>query len=542
MKKQFPKPTGEYAVGTFTYTIYNDRKEILPAGGMRNIAARVYYPVNKENVVGLPKSEALSPIMIQGFKACFHVAPDFTNNPEANLSECYKDAPRISGKKFPLIMFNHGYNSFREGNSLLCIELVSHGYVIISVAHSYEALCTEFDDGTFNLSDKKNSKLYEPMFAGLIAMFKLVKMKGSDEELARKFDENQKKYCHYMMSRLPEWIKDNEAALDYAKNNLSDLIDFSKGVGATGHSFGGNTAYALCARNQDFVCGINIDGALFGDYTNDIQTKPFMHISCKSNEKAAARAFLRHAKPVYKVLFKDMQHIGFSDSKYTMAGNPAVGKLDADVMHKNLCKCHLEFFDTFLKKQKSEPEISDNEAVKISVYEPDMNMPKHVVVQLYDETWVQNFTEIKNEIQAALGNTALSIEHVGSTSVKGLAAKPIIDIDVVVKNDDVQEAIKLLAGIGYIHEGNLGIEGREAFYYEEKEHLKPHHLYVCPQDSPELKRHIAFRDYLRSHPEKVVEYSQIKLEAAKLYPYNIDKYIQHKSPVIEKIYKEIGLS
>lgn len=166
---------------------------------------------------------------------------------------------------------------------------------------------------------------------------------------------------------------------------------------------------------------------------------------------------------------------------------------------------------------------------------------KHVIVQAYDESWATDFETIKAEISAALGGAALAIEHVGSTSVKGLAAKPVIDIDIVVKDDELPRAIELLAKIGYIHEGNLGIEGREAFHYEGKEHLKKHHLYVCPESSPELKRHIAFRDYLRSHPEAVQEYSAIKIEAAKLFPYDIDSYIAHKSPLIEKIYQEIGL-
>ncbi len=265
MKIQFPKPTGQFAVGTFTYTIKDHRKEVLPAGGMRSIAARVYYPCTKKSVIGLAKTPALSPNMIKGFKASFHVAPDFTKNPDTNLSECYVNAPRIPSQKFPLILFNHGYNSYREGNSLLCIELASYGYVVISVAHSYEAICTEFDDGSWLLSDKKNTKLYEPMLGGLIAMYRLIKSKESEEELAQMFDIAQRKYCKYIMNRLPEWIIDNEAALDYAKKNLGDLIDFSKGIGASGQSFGGNTAYALCARNPDFVCGINIDGALFGD-------------------------------------------------------------------------------------------------------------------------------------------------------------------------------------------------------------------------------------------------------------------------------------
>lgn len=166
---------------------------------------------------------------------------------------------------------------------------------------------------------------------------------------------------------------------------------------------------------------------------------------------------------------------------------------------------------------------------------------KHIVVQPYDESWPADFEKIKAEISAALGGVAVAIEHVGSTSVKGLAAKPIIDLDVVVKDAEVPKAVEQLAKIGYIHEGNLGIEGREAFHYDGKEHLKPHHLYVCPESSLELKRHIAFRDYLRSHPEAVQEYSAIKIEAAKLFPDDIDSYIAHKSPVIEKLYKEIGL-
>ncbi|MBO4319909.1 MAG: hypothetical protein J5857_05515, partial [Treponema sp.] len=166
--------------------------------------------------------------------------------------------------------------------------------------------------------------------------------------------------------------KDNEAALEYAKKNFSDLIDFEKGVGVSGHSFGGNTAYALCSRNKDFVCGINIDGGLFGDYTNDIQTKPFMQISCEQNENIATRAYLRHTKPVYKVLFRGMKHIGFADCKHQIPMKSAVGKLDADVMHENLCKCHLEFFDTYLKGLKQKPNLESNEAVTVSVFEPDM--------------------------------------------------------------------------------------------------------------------------------------------------------------------------
>ena len=167
---------------------------------------------------------------------------------------------------------------------------------------------------------------------------------------------------------------------------------------------------------------------------------------------------------------------------------------------------------------------------------------KHVVVLPYDEQWKQDFLMIREELASALGQLALRIEHVGSTSVEGLSAKPIIDIDVVIKDYSVfEEVVSALGTIGYRHEGDLGIAGREAFKYDGKDHLKKHHLYVCTEDSPELKRHISFRDYLRIHPDAVLEYSSIKEEGARLYPCDIDKYIEHKTPLIEKIYKEIGI-
>jgi GrpB-like predicted nucleotidyltransferase (UPF0157 family) len=129
----------------------------------------------------------------------------------------------------------------------------------------------------------------------------------------------------------------------------------------------------------------------------------------------------------------------------------------------------------------------------------------------------------------------LGIEHVGSTSVKGMSAKPCIDIDVVIRDYSVFDAVvQKLDAIGYIHEGDLGIKDREAFKYADKPHLMLHHLYVCPQYSEELHRHITFRDFLRQNSEAVKEYSLVKEIAAELYPNDIDQYINYKSPCIEK--------
>jgi len=151
---------------------------------------------------------------------------------------------------------------------------------------------------------------------------------------------------------------------------------------------------------------------------------------------------------------------------------------------------------------------------------------KKVIVVPYDEQWKQEFELIKGELLPVLGNNIIAIEHVGSTSVEMLAAKPIIDIDVVIKDYNSFETVKeSLSLLGYIHEGDLGIKDRQAFKYEEKFHLMKHHLYVCPLYSEELKRHIAFRDYLRTHPEDRDWYGSVKTLAAQRYPEDINSYM-----------------
>ncbi len=167
---------------------------------------------------------------------------------------------------------------------------------------------------------------------------------------------------------------------------------------------------------------------------------------------------------------------------------------------------------------------------------------KNVIVLPYDEKWAIEFERIKAELESAIGDYIVDIVHVGSTSVIGLSAKPIIDIDIVISDYSCfKTLVEKLTEIGYWHEGDLGIKDREAFRYSDKTHLMKHHLYVCPQNSAELYRHIASRNYLRKHEEAVMEYSKLKEQAALLYPTDIDSYIKYKSPCIEEIYKKCGL-
>ncbi|MBW4080560.1 GrpB family protein [Paenibacillus sp. S150] len=168
---------------------------------------------------------------------------------------------------------------------------------------------------------------------------------------------------------------------------------------------------------------------------------------------------------------------------------------------------------------------------------------KTKVVELvpYDPVWKAEFGRLRDWLLEIMGDLIIAAEHVGSTSVEGLSAKPIIDIDLVMESYAVlPEIIDRLGQYGYEHQGNLGIEGREAFRREQEDGFMKYHLYVCPKDGKGYLEHIALRDYLRAHPEACQEYEGVKLKLAGQFLYDIDAYCKGKTAVIHSILREAG--
>jgi GrpB-like predicted nucleotidyltransferase (UPF0157 family) len=167
--------------------------------------------------------------------------------------------------------------------------------------------------------------------------------------------------------------------------------------------------------------------------------------------------------------------------------------------------------------------------------------PETILVVDYDPAWPTVFEQLRRHVWPAVSDLATSAEHVGSTSVPGLAAKPIIDITLAVRTAaDVPIAINRLAALGYVHRGNLGVEGREAFRAPSS--LPHHHLYLCPSDSLALRNHLAVRDYLRVHPEIAKQYGELKKRLARQHPEDIDAYTEGKTDAIVRILKAVGLT
>ncbi len=144
-----------------------------------------------------------------------------------------------------------------------------------------------------------------------------------------------------------------------------------------------------------------------------------------------------------------------------------------------------------------------------------------MLLQPHQIHWANNFAAISKVIRTALPGASITIEHIGSTAVKDLAAKPIIDIDLVFHSPAGFDSVKAgLESLGYYHNGDQGIKNREVFKRKETKEKHPildtihHHLYVCPAHSEELRRHLRFRDYLQANEEARRQYERIKYAIA----------------------------
>jgi GrpB-like predicted nucleotidyltransferase (UPF0157 family) len=163
-----------------------------------------------------------------------------------------------------------------------------------------------------------------------------------------------------------------------------------------------------------------------------------------------------------------------------------------------------------------------------------------VVVVPYDPAWPAAFALLCDRLAPVLGELAAGIEHVGSTAVPGLDAKPIVDVDVVLRHEaDLPEAIARLARLGYTHLGDLGIVGREAFRAPAQPPQPAHHLYVCAAGAAALQAHLTLRDALRADRELAAAYGELKRELAQRYRNDRDSYAEGKSAFIAAVLRGV---
>lgn len=152
----------------------------------------------------------------------------------------------------------------------------------------------------------------------------------------------------------------------------------------------------------------------------------------------------------------------------------------------------------------------------------------------HDPQWAQLFERLAGPLRGAVADLEARVEHVGSTSVPGLRAKPVIDIDVVLDSEaDVPGAIERLCELGYTYQGDKGIPGREAFMWPDG--APPHHLYVVVDGNRPHRDHIDFRDFLRISPDVARQYAELKDRLAGEYRNDRLGYTEAKAGFISAV-------
>jgi len=165
-----------------------------------------------------------------------------------------------------------------------------------------------------------------------------------------------------------------------------------------------------------------------------------------------------------------------------------------------------------------------------------MGVPRDIVVADYDPEWPAWFEAVCRRVWPVIDDIALRIDHVGSTAVPGLAAKPIIDMDIVVAADEgVRRVIDRLAASGYRWCGDLGVRGREAFEPTRDEGLQAHHLYLVVENNRAHADHWLLRDVLREDGEARARYAALKRRNAELAGGDMEVYVAAKARFVAEL-------
>jgi len=167
---------------------------------------------------------------------------------------------------------------------------------------------------------------------------------------------------------------------------------------------------------------------------------------------------------------------------------------------------------------------------------------KRVEVVPPNPDWPQQFAQAAQEIAAALGDRVVQIHHIGSTSIPGIYAKPVIDLLVEVDDINAVDAHnESLAAIGYEAMGEFGIPGRRYFRRDNAAGFRTHNAHTFATASPEIARHLTFRDYMIAHPDHAQTYSELKQKLAAQFPTDIEGYMDGKDSFIKAMDQQAAI-
>ncbi len=363
-----PKPTGSYRVGV-THLNFVDENRVDPfpqaKGRCRDIPIIIWYPIDDpgerrpSNLLKIQDLVSLKHYFLYKIIPN-HICNIITNSYE-NTTLSSKDS------KFPVLIFNHGFSSYMEQNTILMEHLASFGYIVVSVGHPYDGVASYPDgrsipvdlDSIRNLSKeaRQNQKIFNQ---------NIKQLARDDLSLAqiRKFTESYLAASKAMNEKVEMWVDDirfiagilekiNEGLIE---SKFADRFSLERGIGVFGQSYGGAASILSCCVDERLKCAINIDGAMYGGISDTYKYKqPTMYMDSDMLPGRSRYFYSINEADTYHLVIKDSRHLDYSDCTYILKNwlmkfMQLVGKIDGGLMLRITNDYVQSFFDKYIKQ------------------------------------------------------------------------------------------------------------------------------------------------------------------------------------------------
>ncbi|AGK96360.1 isoform II [Clostridium pasteurianum] len=351
-----PKPDGEYSVGTriMAFTDKSRKGIFTNADTPRELAVQVWYPAN---VVKDKKVQPyISDSKVSAYICKISGYPNILNQLELDKTNSFLNTG-ISNKeqKYPVIVFSHGYELFSGQNTVQMEELASHGYVVFSISHTYEASSSTFPQGKIVPFSAKQIKIFNDDANNVAKQFKGDKTSTEFEKYMIQNSKVAEKSVH-IWSDDTSFVADEIEKLNNGeiKSIFKDKLDMSN-LGLFGHSFGGATAGQASLTDSRFKAFINMDGTPFGDTVNNKVKQPFMILTEGNSKNYLASGYSKDQKNYLIISINGAKHIDFTDYTVTVPALKLLsilGTIDGSRQEKIMNDYVLSFFNKHLKGMK----------------------------------------------------------------------------------------------------------------------------------------------------------------------------------------------
>jgi len=354
---RLPRPSGTHRVSiTYLYFADDNRKELFDnrKEANREITVKAWYPTDKES--------APEPYFRNAELAVTHFQfPSLYRNLKTNSGRDLRVSPRE--KKYPVLVFSHGWGEHFSQNSILMEELASHGYIVFSIAHHFECKFSSYPDGRFIHIDTNSLRFQKIMkeMQNPKAMELIHKMYNAhdDKERMQVFRESSSILPTLLQESPHYWAEDSSFFLDRLtdinrKNKIfKDKLNLDK-IGVFGMSMGGIVSTEMCIIDKRVKAGVNVDGGLYASVLEKKIQTPFMFLNSKRFLGYGELFTSKTSMDCYSLSVKNSDHYNFSDYSIYPApfAQPLLGTIDGNRTIEIMNVMILAFFDKYLKEKQ----------------------------------------------------------------------------------------------------------------------------------------------------------------------------------------------